>query len=233
MTKEEIINKYLTATHGENYLEIGVRRGTSIKPIMAKKKWGVDPKIVLNRSKLIDYLLKKVSFLSNTHFFEMTSDHFFKTQFRMFKDTKINVALIDGIHTYEQSLRDVVNCLNYLDDNGVIVMHDCNPITPAMAFPASSIDDAKKQILSGWTGKWCGDVWKTIAYLRSHRNDLFVCVLACDKGVGIIKRGKPESMLQLSLEQINDMSYGNLFSRREELLNLKGPEYIDHLIEYL
>jgi hypothetical protein len=45
-------------------------------------------------------------------------------------------------------------------------------------------------------------VWKAIVYLRSTRHDLRIAVLNCDRGVGIVRKGLPESRLSYSAAQI-------------------------------
>lgn len=57
-----------------------------------------------------------------------TSDLFFREQApQVYKNKKIDIAFVDGMHTYEQSLVDNVNCLKYLREDGYIILHDCNP----------------------------------------------------------------------------------------------------------
>lgn len=75
--------------------------------------------------------------------------------------------------------------------------------------------------LDGWEGTWNGDVWKTIVYLRSHYKNLHVYVLNTDHGLGIIRKGKPDSMLDFSLEAINNFNYDDLVINREKWLNIK------------
>jgi len=230
MNKEQIINYCLERNKGSNYLEIGVRSGRSITPIVAKRKWGVDPEIRLSGHPLKNYLKKKKAFLFGTRFFNMTSDKFFETHKSLLKKHEIHVAFVDGLHTYEQSLRDVDNCLKYLSDDGFIVMHDCCPTTSSSAFPAKSLADARKMNLPGWTGDWCGDVWKTIVNLRLSRSNLAVVVLDCDLGVGVIKKGKRESMPTLTLGDLEGMGYDDLALKKKELLNLKDPDFIHEFI---
>jgi hypothetical protein len=48
---------------------------------------------------------------------------------------------------------------------------------------------------------WSGNVWKAIAQLRSLRHDLRIAVLDCDFGVGIMRKGFPESRLSYPAAQ--------------------------------
>ena len=87
--------------------------------------------------------------------FYETSDMFFeKHATELFSKDPLNVAFVDGLHTWEQTYQDVLNCLNYLSDNGVILMHDCNPPTAATAHPAESWQAAAEMGLPGlWEGQ--------------------------------------------------------------------------------
>lgn len=231
MKKEQIINASLEAIGGKKYLEIGVYQGGSIHAIKAKKRWGVDPSIVLSQNPIKNFLKKKIDFLLGVRYFEMTSDEFFKLKKSQLQRMQMDVYFIDGLHTYEQALLDVQNCLELQGDDCIIVMHDCNPVTSAMAIPATCYEDAARMNLENWTGEWTGDVWKVIVKLRSTRQDLFICVLDCDYGVALIRKGMPESVLNYTDDQICAMTYTDLESRREYLLNLKDPNFIHTFLQ--
>ncbi|ORB76845.1 class I SAM-dependent methyltransferase, partial [Mycobacterium timonense] len=164
-----------------------------------------------------------------THYFEMTSDAFFETQDALLKQRGIDVALIDGLHTYAQVVHDVENTLRYLRDDGVIFLHDCNPTRASVAFPADSYADFRAQN-RWWEIDWSGDVWKAVVYLRSTRQDLRIAVLDCDWGVGILRRGAPESQLSYTRAQIDALQYADLAADRARLLNLKPPAYLDEFL---
>jgi len=115
----------------------------------------------------------------------------------------------------------VENALLHLSEAGVIVLHDCQPVTPTLAHPAPSFQEFQKAYPR--RGAWCGDVWKTIALLRSTRPDLVVAVLDCDYGVGLVRRGLPESRLDLTPGRIEAMTYDDLRKDRKAILNLKRP----------
>ncbi|UCG51646.1 MAG: hypothetical protein JSW58_15910 [Candidatus Latescibacterota bacterium] len=136
---------------------------------------------------------------------------------------------MDGLHTFEQSLRDVLNSLEHVGDDGVVVVRDCNPETAVAAQPASSNEDAAVSHVDGRTREWCGDVWKTIGHLRSTRDDLNVCVLNCDHGVGVITRAR-ERLPAPALGDPMSMTYPDLEANRKNLLNLQPESYLDAIL---
>ena len=202
-----------------NYLEIGVFNGHVFFKIKSKFKIAVDPEF------RFDFLRKTGKIFLNPYnlynkYYSKTSDDFFKQDAPgLFEQKKIQLAFIDGMHEYEFSLRDVENCLDYLTDDGVIILHDCNPQTETAG---GSFEEWAK---NGYIGTWNGDVWKAILHLQSLRNDINVFVLDCDHGLGIVTRGKPENKLNYSLEEIRGFNYESFSKNREQWLNLKTAAY--------
>jgi hypothetical protein len=209
------------------YLEIGVSRGLAFRRISADEKIAVDPAFRLTERsrKLADAKARA------THYFETTSDDFFAAQTAFLERRPVDVALIDGLHTYGQVVRDVENTLRFLRDDGVIFLHDCNPALEIIGRPAASWDDFIAQQKGPLViGVWSGDVWKSIVYLRSMRDDLRVGVLKCDMGVGFVRKGRPESTLSYSPAEIEALTYSDLAADRERLLNLKPARYLDEFL---
>jgi len=161
--------------------------------------------------------------------FEAISDSFFANETAFLEQHGVDVALIDGLHNYGQVVRDVENTLRYLRDDGIIVLHDCNPAHASVACPVTSKADFRAQN-HWWRFAWSGDVWKAIVYLRSTRHDLRVAVLKCDFGVGVVRKGLPESRLSYSAAQIDALNYADLAADRERLLNLKPPRYLGEFL---
>jgi hypothetical protein len=221
----------LEAAGGGNYLEIGVSRGGSFRPIRARAKWGVDPAYSLRRRELWKYRLASAIGWKEVRLFRMTSDDFFQAKGRFLARRGIDVALLDGLHSYDQTLRDVLHTLEHLKPGGLIFLHDCNPITPEAALPAESYDAFVQTQPPGWRGDWNGDVWKVIVHLRSLRDDLETIVLDCDYGVGIVRRGRNRKPLGLSARQIAKMPYADLELHRPELLGLKPADYLWQVLD--
>ena len=135
-----------------------------------------------------------------------------KTKFHKFD---LDVAFIDGLHTYKQSLNDCINSIYYLSNQGIILLHDCNPPSKKAAHPEIPTENIN----------WNGDVWKTIYHLRQFP-DYFDCfTINSDQGIGIVRLNrKPtkDQLLKMKFEsRINDLPYEFFASDREKVIGLK------------
>lgn len=131
---------------------------------------------------------------------QMTSDLFFDS---IEESSKYDIIFIDGLHHSEQVYRDILNSLDHLNDNGIIVCHDMNPYFEVCQRQDSITDD------------WNGDCWKAFVKLRSEKDNLDMCVIDTDWGIGIIKKGK-QSIINIP----DDIDYWYFSENRKELLNL-------------
>ena len=220
MNRLLIIRELLKHKKFNHYLEIGVFNGHNFFRVKSTFKIAVDPYF---RASALRRLFKTLlnPFNLYNRYFEKSSDDFFREDApKVFADRMVDIALIDGMHTYDFVLRDVENTLRYLQPEGVILLHDCNPLTPEAA---CSYQDWERR---DFKGVWNGDVWKIIVHLRSMRPDLNVFVLDCDNGVGVVTRRKHGSeMLGFTQEQISRLWYADFDANRKEWLNLQPPAY--------
>lgn len=190
MKRYDIINKIIAAKGYKNYLEIGVRGGECFRKIACENKSGVDP-VKINES--------------TTH--EMTSDDFFGS---LSEDSRFDCVFIDGLHIDEQVYQDVENSLNFLSEDGVILLHDCNPPTqfhagetPVYGPPAN--------------GDWNGTVYLALIKLRLYRSDLFLTTIDTDWGVGIIRRAPSETLNFFPNDALN---WDFFKENKKQILNL-------------
>lgn len=218
MDREHVILQLMREKNLKNYLEIGVFNGHIFFRVKSNFKLAVDPEFRFTTGRKI---LKTIINPYNRYnrYFEKPSDDFFTDDApKVLNGKKIDLALIDGMHEFDYALRDVENTLGYLNQQGIIVMHDCNPLT---ADAACSFADWKAR---NFTGTWNGDVWKTILQLRT-RPDINVFVLDCDHGLGVVTYDKPEKQLHFTPEQIAAFTFEDLDKNRTEWLNLKPEGY--------
>jgi hypothetical protein len=126
---------------------------------------------------------------------------------------KFDLIFIDGLHTEEQVLRDIINSLFILNFGGTIVLHDCNPMTEHMQRNIPQDDH---------NGPWTGTAWRAFMHLRMVSPDLAMVVVDCDYGVGLIRRGKQK--LYKTDEKI---TYALLENDRKRMLNLIPPQKLN------
>ena len=172
----------------------------------AERKVGVDPAPRIPRWKWVLH----PNALIRGSFFRTSSERFFDA---LEPERTFDVIFIDGDHSFAQSHRDVERALEHLARDGVILVHDCNPPTPASASPDSADSGG---------GPWCGEVYKTIVELRATRPDLAVETIAADFGIGVVRRGSATT-IDLQPEWVAQMTWADLDRDRERLLGLRDP----------
>ncbi|AQG80870.1 class I SAM-dependent methyltransferase [Spirosoma montaniterrae] len=220
MNRLELIQALMRQKGLRNYLEIGVENGRIFFRVQSKFKVAVDPHFMFDTGRKIGKTILNPYNVYN-QYFEKTSDDFFTQDAdHVFAGRKLDLALVDGMHEYHYALRDVENTLRYLSNDGVIIMHDCNPQS---AQAAGRFDDWKE-------GVWNGDVWRSVIHLRSQRPDLNVFVLDCDHGLGIITKRKPAdpvlgTPISFTPTQIQALTYDEFDANRTNWLNLKSEDF--------
>ena len=196
----DIINWFISQSNPKRYLEIGVRNlDDCFNRIQTDTKLSVDPgfEVEVNLADI-----------------PLTSDQFFDSLRKGELNvpfSKFDVIFIDGLHTAEQTYRDIVNSLEFVSDSGCILLHDCNPPT---RFHARE-DYAE----SGPAGRhWNGTTWKAIQRFRTdHDNECHV--IDTDWGVGVIHCGTQVTE-RLSSEINPFYEFAVLEANRKKILNL-------------
>ena len=173
---------YLISKYGyRDYLEIGCDKDQLFSKVNLQNKTGVDPYSGGN--------------------IRQTSDDFFLTNNKTF-----DLVFIDGLHTYDQVKRDILNSVKFLNKDGIILVHDCLPDTMA------------KQAVPRYKMQWNGDVWKAIVDLRQDPDlDVYTCEM--DQGIGVIKKNKNTSILKLSTE-INKLKFKDYYNNHKEYMRV-------------
>jgi len=199
----------------ESYVEIGVHNGKSLA--LAKhdtKVVGIDPEPRINRP-----------IKSCAKIYPIPSDHFFES-YDLFKElgtTKLDLAFIDGLHHFDQALRDFINLERYANKETIILIHDCIPITRLVG--------NRERVTPFWTG----DVWKMLPCLKKYRPDLKVHIIPADpSGLGIITNLDPNStVLSDKFSKIDseyrslDLGYDYLDLDKNKTLNIVPNNWQD------
>ncbi len=197
----DVINFLISSLNRETtYLEIGVRNPVyNFNKIEATTKFSVDPGL---------------EFKENPVDFVLTSDQFFEQlrSGRVLKnDIKFDVIFVDGLHTAEQVDRDIKNALEFIKEDGFIVLHDCNPPTESHA------REEHKYEISPAMQNWNGTTWKGFVKWRQNPA-VFSCTIDTDWGVGIISKTK--NVGSYTKEENEYFEYSVFSKNRKEFLNL-------------
>jgi hypothetical protein len=190
-SRYEIIQETINRKNYKSYLEIGCDQDELFSKITIDKKIGVDP--------------------ASGGTVRDTSDNFFKKN-----NTKFDIIFIDGLHEYDQVKKDINNSLIFLNDNGVIFLHDCMP----MRFIYQAVPRA--------TGLWNGDVWKNIVESRT-KSEIDTYVVHADHGIGVILKKSNKKVLNLSINNFKKLKFKDYFYNYKQYLNVVYREDLKNI----
>jgi len=152
------INALVRELHLRSYLEIGVFEGETFVDVVTRRRYGVDPNPPFD-AVYLPYGAK---------FAVMTSDEFFAT---IRHSKRFDIAFVDGLHTVEQTYRDVINVFAHLR-HGVVLIDDTVPSDEISAIP-DQVESYRQRDAAGLDGRpWHGDVWRVVTLLERHHPEL-------------------------------------------------------------
>ena len=191
-SRTEIIQNIINKKNYEKYLEIGCDKDDNFSKIQAKIKIGVDPQRGGTK--------------------RMTSDEFFKNN-----NENFDIIFLDGLHTYEQTIKDIQNSLNTISNGGIILIHDCLP------------KKIWNQIVPRVYGHWNGDVWKAIVHSRTFEKADTYTIMA-DHGLGIIFKRKNRNLLNLKNTNFKNLKYADYYNNHMKFMNLINYDNLEKIL---
>jgi hypothetical protein len=149
---------HLTAIHKwlrpATYLEIGVFSGATLGLAQpGTLATGVDPRPLAESDRCYNTKTVIHRVTSDAYFAALDADD-------NRRSATVDFAFIDGLHLYEQVLRDFINVETICDADSIVVLHDTLPV-------AAAATARQRQ-----TSHWCGDVWKIRPCIQKYRPDL-------------------------------------------------------------
>jgi tetratricopeptide (TPR) repeat protein len=154
----KVLERIYRAIRPETALEVGVYEGRSLAlfepPTIAI---GIDPS-----AKLL------VPPKTQTHLYAETSDEFFaqRRYETLLGARPLSVAFIDGLHIFEQALKDFIGVEALCGPGSVVLFHDTAPLD----------DETQRRVCD--TTFHTGDVWKVVMCLKHFRPDLTIVTIA-------------------------------------------------------
>lgn len=143
----------------ERYLEIGVWYGGTFEAVKIPQRVAVDPQPRFSRAALPRGITVRAQ----------TSDDFFREES---PSEKFDIVFLDGLHTYEQTYRDLINSLGCTHAGSVLLMDDVVPSDRMSALRDVEECYAERERVGSPDRRWHGDVFRVILIVRDHHPEL-------------------------------------------------------------
>jgi hypothetical protein len=153
----ELINQIIQLRNFKGcYLEVGVENGLTFEAIHLRHKVGVDPYPRFRVTRLTPWV----------KFHKLTSDVFFDLNSQCF-----DIIYLDGLHTAEQTLRDLHNALKKLNPGGAVVIDDTVPNDEYSALTDQHETYRLRKLNNSSNDmSWHGDVFKVVNILQTLKH---------------------------------------------------------------
>jgi hypothetical protein len=148
------INTISRLVSAKKYLEIGVFQGETFFDVDIDYKVAVDPQFQFDFKKKEN---------AKTRFHQRTSDEFF----RLAHSEPFDVIYLDGLHTFEQTLRDFLSSLSFSHDKTIWVIDDTTPNDNFAALPDQERCYRLRRLQNNGDWAWMGDVFKTVYFIKN------------------------------------------------------------------
>lgn len=199
----------------KSYLEIGVRAGETFNSLELPVKVGVDPNFVFDYKSYCN---------DSTFLYPLKSDDFFTAlrncdestaplERALGKPVKFDLIFIDGLHTFEQSLKDFENSRDFAHDNTVWMLDDTVPSDPYSALPDMAMSYMLRKAAGLRSLTWHGDVYKSILAIHDKYPEYSYCTVMWGNPQTVIwKAPRPDHAKIFSgLEEIAALNYFDIF----------------------
>ena len=226
LTRAEVVRDLLGFFEKPHYLEIGVSRGLTFHAVTAERKVAIDPRFHFD----VD---EARTAHPEAEYHSVTSDTYFATIAR--PQDRFDVIYLDGLHTFEQTLRDFCAAQRHCHDNTIWLIDDTIPADIFSAHP-NRVTSLKHRRLYGAKGRaWHGDVFKTVFAIHDFFLNFTYKTIstALNPQTVMIRRPRSEfKPLFNDLERISRMDYYDFHDYRH-ILNLESEERVFNWVRAL
>lgn len=146
------VNALARRIGARRYLEIGVSRGATFRQVAVAERIGVDPCFLFDTAEVAN---------DTTALHAMTSDQFFAEAAGV---SPFDIVFMDGLHIFEQAVRDLTNILSWTTWRSAILIDDTVPGDIYSSHPVQRDALRFRHAAGGKGSDWHGDVFK-IAFL--------------------------------------------------------------------
>jgi hypothetical protein len=218
------INQLAGLSGAGRYLEIGVQAGATFLDVKVPHRVGVDPAFAFDTARHTG---------PDTQFHAQTSDSYFA---ELPLEACFDIVFLDGLHTFEQTLRDLHNAIAHGHRRTIWIIDDTVPVDIYSAHKVQK--DAvtmRRQERRQENFAWHGDVYKVVFALHDFYPAFNYCTICTG--------GNPQTFTWVEktarkplfndLERISRLDYFE-FMRHLDILNpVSEAEGLDRIAHFL
>ncbi len=222
MKRSDVINSLIELPKNRRYLEIGVNRGETFHSVSANRKVAVDPEFLFD----IDVARRENL---NSEYHEITSDVYFENM--ILPSEVFDIIFLDGLHTFEQTLRDFNNAQWVLSDDGIIIIDDVVPSSFLSAMRDIQKWQQMRSSLNIEDKSWMGDVYKLVFYIAAYVPEFSFATVADNHGQAVVWRQKRahNPLNDGLIEPLVRMNYDDFILHKSAMRRMPLSNIIDEI----
>jgi hypothetical protein len=211
------INALAKLLGSRRYLEIGVYQGQTLFDVEIAGRTAVDPGFAFDMAERAN---------DSIRFVEKTSDDFFLSEP---VSSAYDLIFVDGLHVFEQVVRDFSNALLHAHPQTVLIIDDTVPNDVYSAIPDPNKTHAFRKAQGNDCGWWHGDVFKLVFYIHDFWPGLnYRTIVGSGNQQTLVWRSKdfPRQPRFNNLERISRLSFFDLQDNFDVIRPLEEDEAI-------
>lgn len=226
MARIGVVGMFADLYQQARYLEIGVQHGHTFDQVSAARKVAVDPDFKFDVPEL-----KARPHNAGAIFHEVPSDEYFGNIHDPAE--KFDVIFIDGLHTFDQTLRDLLNAADCLAPGGIIIVDDVMPPTYAASLTLNE-NLAYRAAQGIEQVDWMGDVYRLIYFLRDYLRGFSYATVKETHGMAVLwRQPRPLSSQPLDVGKIAHLQYVDAVLGQDAYNLMPQDEIVSRVREHI
>ena len=210
LSRVALIQSLLDRCDNPTYLEVGVNVGLTFLNIDASLKIGVDPQF------LFDWRQQRSQ---STRLYETTSDCYFGSMAA--GHDLFDVIFLDGLHTFEQTLRDLINAIDRLKPRGIVVIDDVLPNSYHASLPDIGIAKSVRTFLKAdHDPSWMGDVFKLVFFIDTFFQQYSFATVTESHGQLVMWKSPRSQIVERSVLELAQLQFSDVITK-QKIFNIK------------
>jgi hypothetical protein len=198
ITRHRAVQGLLKLFPEPSYLEIGVNTGDTFLKVNAPRKVAVDPVFLFD-------VAAAAAEDAGREFHEITSDEYFGAV--VDPSERFDVIYLDGLHTFEQTLRDFTNAVHHLSPRGVILIDDVCPVSYLSSLPDRENYFKVREFLGVTDKSWMGDVYRLVFFIETFYQHMSYATIADNHGQAVVWPGRRAEVPHRTVRETGEISF--------------------------